>query len=325
MKEFSPLIPLFIPSFSSKGNLLIPYKDGTYVSDNYDLLQVLDIRMSNSYLVSAYDIFYGFMPQDPNDWPYTDYLFIDSGGYEISDAYDLSERNKFNYHVSAWDVDKMKQVYRAVTSCPKFSSATIVLSSYDLIGAFKEQLDAALKLSKEFPDSLVNFIIKPAFSFEQLLEHIKENIEDLHQISILGLTEKELGNTVQTRLLNLISLKQLLDSLNWTGKIHIFGGLEPSLSTLYYFAGADIFDGLSWQKMRYQTNSTLWDPFSFKIARDEFENKLYMMVDNLSVLRDRSNSLSCTLDERSSKITQLKELLKNPEATISDIIMELEG
>lgn len=324
MKEFSPLIPLFIPSFSSKGNLLIPYKDETYVSDNYDLLQVLDIRVSNSYLVSAYDIFYGFMPQDPNDWPYTDFLFIDSGGYEISDTYDLSERNKFNYHVFAWDIEKMKQVYRAVTSCPKFSSATIVLSSYDLIGAFKEQLDAALKLAKEFPDSLVNFIIKPAFPFEQLLEHIKENIEDLHQISILGLTEKELGNTVQTRLLNLISLKQLLDSLNWAGKIHIFGGLEPSLSTLYYFSGADIFDGLSWQKMRYQTNSTLWDPFSFKIARDEFENKLYMMVDNLSVLRDLSNSLSCTLDGRSSKITLLKELLRNPEATISEIIMELE-
>ena len=325
MKEFSPLMPLFIPSFSSKGNLLIPYKDETYISDNYDLLQVLDIRVSNSYLVSAYDIFYGFMPQDPNEWPYTDYLFIDSGGYEISDTYDLSERNKFNYKVHPWDIDKMKQVYHIVTSCPKFNSTTIVLSSYDLIGAFKEQLDAALKLAKEFPNSLVNFIIKPAFSFEQLLEHIKENIEDLHQISILGLTEKELGNTIQTRLLNLISLKQLLDSLNWTGKIHIFGGLEPSLSTLYFFAGADIFDGLSWQKMRYQTNSTLWDPFSFKIDRDEFENKLYMMVDNLSVLRDLSNSLSCMLDDRSSKITQLKELLKNTEATISEIIMELEG
>lgn len=325
MKEFSPLLPLFIPSFSSKGNLLIPYTDGTYVSDNYDLLQVLDIRVSNSYLVSAYDIFYGFMPQDPNDWPYTDYLFIDSGGYEISDAYDLSERNKFNYNVSAWDVDKMKQVYRTVTSCPKFSGATIVLSSYDLIGAFKEQLDAALKLVEEFPNSLVNFIIKPACVFEQLLEHIKENIEDLYQISILGLTEKELGDTVHTRLLNLISLKQLLDSLNWTGKIHIFGGLEPSLSILYYFAGADIFDGLSWQKIRYQTNSTLWDPFSFNISRNEFENKLYMMVDNLSVLSNLSNDLACGLDNRSTKMIHLKELLKNADTTISQIIMDLEG
>ena len=325
MNEFSPLIPLFVPSFSSKGNLLIPRKDETYVSDNYDLLQVLDVRVSNSYLLSAYDVIYGFMPQDPNDWPYTDYLFIDSGGYEINDTYDLSERNKFNYNVFDWDTDKMKQVYHVVTTCPKFSSATIVLSSYDLTGPFKEQLDAALKLAKEFPDSLVNFIIKPTFSFEQLLKYIQVHIEDLHQIPILGLTEKELGNTVQTRLLNLISLKQLLDSLNWTGKIHIFGGLEPSLSTLYYFAGADIFDGLSWQRMRYQTNSTLWDPFSFRISRDEFENKLYMMVDNLSALRDASNNLSCELSNRPAKMIRLKELLKNAESTTSEIIMELEG
>ncbi len=324
MSKFSPLIPFFIPSFSSKGNLLIPCEDGTYVSDNYDLLQVLDVRVSNTYLLSAYDIFHGLMPQNPNDWPYTDYLFIDSGGYEISDTYDLSERNKFNYNVLAWDMEKMKQVYHTVTSCAKFSSATIVLSSYDLMAPFKEQLDAAIKLAQDFPDALINFIIKPAFSFKQLLKHIEENIEYLHQISILGLTEKELGNTVQTRLLNLISLKQLLNSLNWDGKIHIFGGLDPSLSTLYYFAGADIFDGLSWQRMRYQTNSTLWDPFSFKISRDEFENKFYMMVDNLSVLRDLANDLSCELDNRSLKMVRLKELLNNTESTISDIIMELE-
>ena len=83
MNIFNPLVPLLIPSFSSKGNLLIPCQDGKYVSDNYDLLQVLDVRVSNSYLVSAYDIFYGYMPQDPKEWPNTDYLFIDSGGYEI--------------------------------------------------------------------------------------------------------------------------------------------------------------------------------------------------------------------------------------------------
>ena len=40
----------------------------------------------------------------------------------------------------------------------------------------------------------------------------------LRCIPILGLTEKELGNTVQNRLLNLISLKQLLDSQDWHGK-----------------------------------------------------------------------------------------------------------
>lgn len=325
MNKFSPLIPLLIPSFSSKGNLLIPRKDGTYVSDNYELLQVLDVRVSNSYLVSAYDVFYGYMPQDPNEWPNTDYLFIDSGGYEISDTYDLSERNKFNYKVHPWDIDKMKQVYQTVTSCPKFSNSTIVLSGFDLLGPFEDQLTSILKLAEEYPNALVNFIIKPVFPFEHLLECIKENIETLYSIPILGLTEKELGDTVQKRLLNLISLRKLLDSLNWNGKIHIFGGLEPNLSILYYFAGADIFDGLSWQRMRYQTNSTLWDPFLYNISRDEFENKYLMMIDNLSALRDLSNNLSCEQDNRSNNMSQLEELLKDTELTISNIISELEG
>lgn len=325
MNGFNPLIPLFVPSFSSKGNLLIPYKNGTYVSDNYDLLQVLDIRVSNSYLVSAYDVFYGFMPQDPNDWPYTDYMFIDSGGYEITDSYDLSERNKFNYNVFPWDIDKMKQVYRTITSCPKFSNTTLILSSYDLPGPFREQLDAALKLAIDFPKNLINFIIKPAFSFEHLLEEIQTNIEDLRGIPVLGLTEKELGDTIQKRLSNLISLKKILTSLDWNGKIHIFGGLEPGLSVLYFFAGADIFDGLSWQKMRYHTNSTLWDPFKYNISRDEFENKYLMMLDNLSELRDLSTELSCEIKNRPTKMVRLEELLRKSDLTISSVIMELEG
>lgn len=325
MNNFNPLIPLFIPSFSSKGNLLIPCQDGKYISDNYDLLQIMNVRVSNSYLVSAYDIFYGYMPQNPNEWPNTDYLFIDSGGYETSDAYDLSERNKFNYKVHAWDIDKMKQVYHAVTSCSKFSDSTIVLSGYDFLGPFEDQLNSILKLAKEFPNALVNFIIKPAFSFEHLLECIKENTAALHSIPIIGLTEKEIGNTVQNRIRNLISLKKLLASLNWNGKIHIFGGLEPNLSILYYWAGADIFDGLSWQRTRYRTNSTLWDPFNYRISLNEFENKFHMMVDNLAVLRDLSNNLSCKSDTRTKRMIQLEELIKNPELSINNIISELEG
>lgn len=325
MKTFNPLFPLFIPSFSSKGNLLIYCQDGKYVSDNYELLQVLDVRVSNSYLVSAYDIFYGYMPQDPNDWPDTDYLFIDSGGYEISDNYDLSERNKFNYKIHPWDIDKMKQVYRIATSCPKFSNSTIVLSGYDILGTYEDQLKSILKLSEEFPDALVNFIIKPVFSFEHLLDCIAKNIELLRNVPIIGLTEKELGDTIQKRLLNLISLKKLLVSLNWDGKIHIFGGLEPNLSILYYFAGADIFDGLSWQRMRYRTNSTLWDPFIYNISRNEFENKYLMMIDNLAMLHDMSNTLSYKSKNRITTMIKLEELLKNAEISINRIISELEG
>ena len=119
MPNFAPLFPLFVPSFSSKGNLLLRQPDETYISDNYSLLQGLDLRVSKSYLVSAYDIYYGLMPRKPRDMPETEYLFIDSGGYETNDSFDLSGRNKFNYHVMPWDKDKMKEKARTINGCKK--------------------------------------------------------------------------------------------------------------------------------------------------------------------------------------------------------------
>ena len=50
-------IPLFVPSFSSKGNLFLPKGNKRYVSDNYDLVDVLGIRLAESYLLSAYECF----------------------------------------------------------------------------------------------------------------------------------------------------------------------------------------------------------------------------------------------------------------------------
>jgi len=51
--------------------------------------------------------------------PETEYLFIDSGGYETNDSFDLSGRNKFNYHVMPWDKDKMKEKARTINGCKK--------------------------------------------------------------------------------------------------------------------------------------------------------------------------------------------------------------
>ena len=324
MNTFNALLPLLVPSFSSKGNLLIPTEDGGCQSDNYELLQVLDTRVSRSYLVSAYDIYYGFMPKDPNEWPDTDYLFVDSGGYEINDSYDLSERNRFNYKVYPWDFEKMKEVYHRISSSPKFSNTSIVLSGYDLIDSFTKQLKCVLKLQEEFPKDIVNFIIKITFPFEQLFDEIKGNVNELQKIQIIGLTEKELGNTVKEKLLNLISLKKLLMSLEWNGKIHIFGGLEPSLSKLYYIAGADVFDGLSWQRMRYRTNSTLYDPLSYDISYNEYENKYIMMMDNLMVLQELTNSLACKFDLRTEKMDALEKLIQTDNYIVQNIFDEME-
>lgn len=324
MINFAPLFPLLVPSFSSKGNLLLPVTNGKYVSDNYSLLQALDVRVFKSYLISAYDVYYGYMPQDPNDWPDTDYLFIDSGGYETNDSFDLCERNKFNYRVLPWDNAKMKEVYSRIVTCPKFQNTAIVLSGFDTAGPFEKQLAENKSLVSEFPNAIIDFIIRINFSFDYLLSDISREKQQIEAIPIIGLTEKELGCTLRDRLLNLIQIKKQLVSCGWAGNIHIFGGLELNLVKLYYIAGADIFDGLSWQRMYYRNNTSLYDPEAFRVSLTDNENKYFMMIDNLSVLQEISNDLAAISANRLDKLSLLESGLKTNNATIKDILILME-
>ena len=324
MNEFSPLLPLFIPSFSSKGNLMILNSKMQYVSDNYSLLKALDIRISKAYLISAYDIYYGLMPQDFSEWPYTEYLFIDSGGYETNESFDLSERNKYNYKVFPWNFHKMNTIYQRITSSSYFKNSNIILSSFDNICSFHDQIISAYQLKKQFHNATIDFIVKINFPISELIQSIRDNYSVLENFLILGFTEKELGCTIQERLLNLISIRHCLNNYGWHGYIHIFGGLEPNLAKLFYYAGADIFDGLSWQRIRYENNSTLYDPNKYIISYDEYDNKLLMMADNLSYMQSLSNMLSTSTDHREIYTAKIQKLLEVKGKNIQSIVQELE-
>ena len=192
------------------------------------------------------------------------------------------------------------------------------------MGSFDKQLTEAVSLSKEFPNAVINFIIKKCFPFEHLLDKIDQTKNSLQSIQIIGITEKELGNTVRDRLKNLIQIKKRLISSGWNGSIHIFGGLEPNLAKLYYIAGADIFDGLSWQRMFYRNNASLYNPESFFISLPEHENKFLMMVDNLSILQEVSNNLSTLFDMRTTKMNLLESNLFSEGMTIKELLDRME-
>lgn len=324
MNSLKNNLPLFVPSFSSKGNLFFPKGDGKFVSDNYELPEILNIRLSETYLVSAYDIYYGFMPQDPEMWPETRYLFIDSGGYETNDSFDLSERNKYNYHVLPWDEEKMKEVYRRVLTCSKFTNTTIILSGFDSCAGINDQLNRFADLQQEFPTAVINQLIKLTDRMDDVAR-ILINSHKLSDIQILGFTEKELGHTLKERLIHVMLIKHELNNAGWNGLIHVFGGLEPSLSRLYFIAGADIFDGLSWQRTRYKGNATLYEPHNYFASSTEEENKLWMMIDNLSELRSIKDDLGILLDYRAQLSEQLGEKLKDNNVTVFDLLSVLEG
>jgi len=324
MNSISNNLPLFVPSFSSKGNLFLAKGENKHVSDNYDLIGVLDIRLAESYLISAYDVYYDLVPENPEDWPGTKYLFVDSGGYETNDSFDLSERNKFNYHVLDWDEEKMKEVYERVCSTPKFENTTIILSGFDQQKNVEEQLECFAALQRQFPSAIINHLVKITDDMNNIVSNLIEN-KNLQNIQILGFTEKELGKTLAERLCNIIFVKKKLMEVGWGGYIHIFGGLEPSLMKLYYAAGADIFDGLSWQKIRYNGNSSLYDPLQYYISATEEENKLWMMIDNLSELQRIKNDLISIYEKRESLLDYLESMLTDNNLSINDLLSGMEA
>jgi hypothetical protein len=67
------------------------------------------------------------------------------------------------------------------------------------------------------------------------------------EIDYLGLTEKDLGLPWFVGVSYLSELRRLLSvQVSKLLPIHIFGCLDPRALPLFFFAGGDIFDGLSW-------------------------------------------------------------------------------
>ncbi|MBD3561850.1 hypothetical protein H6S82_23825, partial [Planktothrix sp. FACHB-1355] len=78
-----------------------------------------------------------------------------------------------------------------------------------------------------------------------------KNAHNLASFSILGITEKELGETLLERCQNLLRIRAALQEQGLQTPIHIFGCLEPLTVISYFLCGADIFDGLSWLRFAF--------------------------------------------------------------------------
>ena len=79
-----------------------------------------------------------------------------------------------------------------------------------------------------------------------------ENVGLLGTFDIVGVTEREIGESIHDRLVNIARLRKLLDTTEVTIPIHVFGGLDPLFTPLYFAAGAEIFDGLGWLRYAYR-------------------------------------------------------------------------
>jgi hypothetical protein len=100
---------------------------------------------------------------------------------------------------------------------------------------------------------------------------------------------------LRERLSKVAELRTALDDEQLSAPIHIFGGLDPVMTPLFYAAGAEIFDGLTWLRYGYFKGISAYRQ-SVALLRDDLEaperlRQWQTELDNLQELRSLKNKL----------------------------------
>lgn len=267
--------PLLLPSFSSKG-----------FPDVQNILETTQEVIDGEILVSAYDLHHKKL-NGPFDFAQA--LFLDSGGYEASEDVELSETHAKTHKPEKWSLTD----YCAVIANWPSRSPTVVIS-YD-------HPDNRIPLVKQIERADLTIPCSDSVFREILLKPDEKGAEDtdvnaivtnVHRLAAfdaIGVTEKEIGRTQQARMGNIARIRKALNGAGLGNTpIHVFGSLDTISTPLYFVAGADIFDGLTWLRYAYHEGKTVYQQnfailkFGTQIksnlvqARCSFENYYYM-------------------------------------------------
>lgn len=248
--------PLLIPSFSSRGFDVARRspRSKKLISECSQYLEVFAGRLDKAFLVSAYDLKHELLEAAPklrssfvdSVWSHPRVLFIDSGAYECRDGTDSHEPLQEMRVPFPWTEDEFKRF--ADKKLP--TSAPIALVNWDLYKPYPRQIDAAQEFFHSHKKFMSVLLLKPeAEGGLHDIARLAPVAGRLAAFDVIGVTEKELGDSIVERMANVARLRDLLDSANVAQPIHLFGALDPLYTPLYFASGAEIFDGLSW--LRY--------------------------------------------------------------------------
>ena len=249
--------PLLVPSFSSKG-FAVSKKDK--VSEIGKILTASGEFITETFLISAYDVHHGHIPE-PADLPYSpELIFLDSGGYEISTDRDYSSVIDPLPAPEPWSQQKLEAI---LDSWPEEMPA--VFTSYDNHAErkpFAEQVACARQLFKTRRNHLHAILLKPETTGQTTLaatlKAARADAEELGSFDIVGVTEKELGKSMLDRMVQIAKLRRSLDEAGVKSPIHVFGALDPLTVCLYFVSGAEIFDGLTWIRYGYHNGCCVY-------------------------------------------------------------------
>lgn len=284
--------PVLIPSFSSKG---FAVSDDGESAISEAVLFALPL-IPRACLVSAYDIHYGHLPEVEGlfDLPRSgvygnpEVIVVDSGGYERRPELDLADTRQENHEPREWSVDLL---YPVIDRLPSDSDTIVV--SLDTPGVtVEQQVAAASALFERCPTLVTDFLIKPSTATRKYIDpqHVAAAAPHLRNFAIIGVTEKELGNSLLHRLTTLAATRQALDEAGVPAPIHVFGSLDPLVSLLYFVAGAEIFDGLSWLRYAFHDGLAVYGEALAVVNRHwvmhQNQRRGTMIANNLAALDD---------------------------------------
>jgi hypothetical protein len=236
--------PLLIPSFSSKG-----------FPDVDNIIKYSSELIDGVTLVSAYDLHYDEI-RPPFD--FASLVFLDSGGYEASKDTELSDFGDKEHVPKPWN-QAMHEAQLAAWE----PNARSVIISYDHPKErlpIHAQIERAKAMAPGRTGFLREFLLKPETTAQRLLQmsDIIKNVHGLADFDVIGVTEKEVGNSILDRMKNIAQLRRALDKAGLETPIHVFGSLDTVTTPMYFLAGADIFDGLTWLRFAFHEGYNIY-------------------------------------------------------------------
>jgi hypothetical protein len=286
--------PLLVPSFSSRGFEFLKTKDEDTGGDSWEseatrILELTAPHLNDSMLVSAYDIHHKHLGNISHHLTIPELVIIDSGGYECGKDYDLSELYEHPYKAKDWTYE----TYNSVLNTFQDPLNVIAIVSYDLETSgtpIKHQIEGARSFFHKWPQYMHVVLLKPSSPRARFLnvDEIRAEAPSLRGIDVIGVTEKELGNSILERMKSIARIRLALDEAAIQSPIHVFGALDPLLTPLYFLAGGEIFDGLSWLRYAYHQGLSIYfqdfgvlDP---GINRRTDQVRTQMLINNLNHL-----------------------------------------
>ena len=237
--------PLLVPSFSSKG-----------FPDVDKIIRTTSEVLDGPALVSAYDLHYEHVKPP---FEFATLLFLDSGGYEAGKDVELSDVGDRAHEPEKWSTDMHAKTVR--DWCPEVPT---VLVGYDHPRnrcCFEAQVNRTLAMAWGHGDFARAILLKPETEAQNYIQ-IDEVLKKAHllsQFQVIGITEKEIGNNILTRMVNIARLRKRMNEVGLQEvPIHVFGSLDTISTPLYFLSGADIFDGLTWLRYAYRDGLTIY-------------------------------------------------------------------